>query len=100
GHITAISAVTQESGRIIGNSLKTIYSRITTMKGAEDILNSVNISIRDMEGNVRPVQDILEDLGKVWADLTDEQRQNIGVTLAGRYQLSRFLAMMNNWQMA
>src|SRR5690606_34422038 len=100
GHITAISAVTQESGKIIGNSLKTIYSRITTMKDAEQILNSVNIQVKDMEGNVRPVQDILSDLGAKWHELSDAQKQQIAVTIAGRYQLSRFLALMNNWDMA
>src|SRR5690606_29206314 len=100
GHITAISSVTMESGKVIGNSLKTIYSRITTMQGAEDILDSVNISIKDMEGNVRPVNSILSELGDKWHTLTDAERQNIAVTLAGRYQLSRFLALMNNWDTA
>ncbi|WP_117595754.1 phage tail tape measure protein, partial [Bacillus paralicheniformis] len=38
GNITAIGAVTMESGSIIGNSLKTIYSRITTLSEAEDVL--------------------------------------------------------------
>src|SRR5690606_19336465 len=52
------------------------------------------------EEYVRPVQDILSELGNKWHDLTDSQRQNIGVTVAGRYQLSRFLAMMNNWDTA
>lgn len=89
GHITAISSVTQENGKIIGNALKTIYSRITTMKEAETVLNSVNIQIKDMEGNVRPVQDILSDLGAKWDELSDAQKQQIAVTLAGRYQLSR-----------
>src|SRR5690606_18261171 len=103
GHITAISAVTQESGKIIGNSRKTIYSRITTLDDAEEILNSVGVSIREIGENgeqVRDVQDILADLGEVWGDLTDQQRQQIAVTVAGRYQLSRFLALMNNWDMA
>lgn len=70
------------------------------MSEAESILNSVNISIRDMSGNIRPVSDILEELAGKWMTLSDEQRQNIGVTLAGRYQLSRFLALMNNWNLA
>lgn len=100
GHITAISSVTQESGKVIGNALKTIYSRITTMKDAEEVLNSVNVQVKDMEGNVRPVQDILSDLAVKWDGLSDAQRQQIAVTLAGRYQLSRFLAMMNNWDIA
>ncbi|MFQ3543658.1 phage tail tape measure protein [Halobacillus rhizosphaerae] len=104
GHITAIGAVTMESGNIIGNSLKTIYSRITTLKASESILASVGVSIRkigeDGESVVRPVSDIIEDLSQRWWDLSDSQRQNIAVTVAGRYQLSRFLALMNNYQMS
>jgi hypothetical protein len=62
------------------------------MSEAETALNGVNISINDMAGNVKPVSNIIEDLAGKWSTLSDEQRQNLGVTLAGRYQLSRFLA--------
>lgn len=97
GHITAIGEASRESGRIVGNSLKTIYSRITTMGGARDVLDSVGISIKDMNGEVRDVSDILEDLAGKWNTLSAEQQQNLGVTLAGRYQLSRFLLLMQNF---
>lgn len=49
------------------------------MSEAETILNSVNVSIRDMSGNIRPVSNILEDLAGKWTTLSDEQRQNLGV---------------------
>lgn len=101
GHITAIGAVTMESGNIIGNSLKTIYSRITTMAGAGEALEGVGVAINDMAtGEVRDVSDILGDLALRWDDLSDSERQNIAVSVAGRYQLSRFLALMNNFKMA
>ena len=102
GQTTAIGAVTQESGSIIGNALKTIYSRITTMKPATDALDGVGVSIRKMGENgmeMKPVNDILGDLAGKWSSLSAEQQQNIGVTIAGRNQLSRFLALMTNWQM-
>ena len=54
------------------------------MGEAETALNGVNISIKDMAGNVRPVSDILSQLAGSWNDLSSEQRQNLGVTLAGR----------------
>lgn len=82
------------------NLLKTIMSRLTTMSEAETALNGVNVSIRDLQGNVRPVNSILEELASKWTSLSDEQRQNLGVTLAGRYQLSRFLALMENFSLA
>ncbi|GLI85721.1 SPBc2 prophage-derived uncharacterized transglycosylase YomI [Rossellomorea marisflavi] len=100
GFLTAVGSTTREAGTVVGNSMKTIISRITTMSEAETALNGVNISIKDMTGNVRPVSNILDDLASKWSSLSDEQRQNLGVTLAGRYQLSRFLALMNNYGVA
>ena len=93
GHVTAIGSVTMESGERLGNSLKTIYSRITTLKPAIDILESVGIAIREIgeDGQVavRDVSEILGDLAGIWDELSDSQRQNIGVQIAGRNQLSR-----------
>lgn len=99
-HVAAIGTTTRETGAIIGNGLKTIYSRITTMSDSETILNSIGVSIRDISGNMKPVNDILGEVAGKWANLSAEQQQNLGVTLAGRYQLSRFLALMNNWQLS
>ena len=39
---------------------------------------------------MRDVSDILDDLALQWKDLSAEQQQNIGLQVAGRYQLSRF----------
>lgn len=103
GNTTAIGAVTQESGEIIGNSLKTIYSRITTMEPSIGVLDDLGISIKEMTENgieTKSVSKILGELAGQWDSLSNTQKQNIGVTIAGRNQLSRFLALMNNWQMS
>jgi len=97
GYETAIMSATRESGSVVGNSLRTIFSRITTMSEAEGVLKSVGVSIRGLSGDVKPVQDILTDLQSKWSSLSNEQQQNIGVTVAGRYQLNRFLSLMGNW---
>lgn len=100
GMTVAIGETTRESGSIIGNSLKTIFSRITTMDGSIEALQSVGVAVRDMEGNIRPVARILDDLAARWHSLSAEQQQFIGLQLAGRFQLSRFLVLMNNYQTA
>ncbi|MFS1518493.1 phage tail tape measure protein [Bacillus sp. SCS-151] len=100
GDITSIASVTFESGSVIGNSLKTIYSRITTMSEAETALNDIGIGIRNLDGTTRDVSDIIGELRGKWDNLTNTQQQNLAVTLAGRYQLSRFIAMMSNAQTA
>jgi len=98
GHITAISAATRESGNVVGNGLKTIYSRL----GGDDqvsALRSVGIEYYKLNGEARSVSDVLGELATKWDNLSNTQQQQLGVVLAGRYQLTRFLALMTNWQM-
>ncbi|MFO1442788.1 phage tail tape measure protein [Bacillus sp. Bva_UNVM-123] len=94
GHATAIGQVSRESGNILGNSLKTIYSRITTMDKSIEMLESVGVSVKDMAGEMRPVEHILDNLSERWNDINSETQQMIGLQLAGRFQLSRFLILM------
>ncbi|AJA41362.1 tail length tape measure protein [Geobacillus virus E3] len=100
GHATAIIEVTRESGNVVGNSLKTIYSRITTMDDSIAMLESVGVAVRDMNGQLRPVEQILDSLAQRWSSLSSEQQQALGVQLAGRYQLSRFLVLMQQYSQA
>lgn len=84
GHTTAIGQVTRESGRIIGNSLKTIYSRLTTMQPSIDALAEIGINVKNANGEMKSSSTILEQLAGKWSSLNSEQQQNLGVTLAGR----------------
>lgn len=97
GMTTAIGEVTRESGSVIGNSLKSIYSRITSIQPAIDAMAEIGINIRSSSGELRSVSDILDDLGGKWKSLSTEQQQNLGLQIAGRYQLSRFLILMNQY---
>lgn len=63
------------------------------MQPAIDALSDVGVNVRDMAGEIRPVTDILDDLGSKWHTLTAEQQQNLGVTVAGRFQVSRLVNM-------
>lgn len=63
-------------------------------------MEDINISIEDMEGNVKPVSSIISEIANKWNNLTDAERQNTAVKVAGVYQLSRFNALMLNYKMA
>ncbi len=54
------------------------------MSDSIDALNSVGVAVHDMEGNLRPVAKILDDLGGRWSSLNKEQQQHIGLQIAGR----------------
>lgn len=100
GYTTAIGAATRESGNVVGNSLKTIFSRIATLPKAQDALAEVGISVRDSSGEMKDVSKIIDELGNKWSTLSKEQQQNTLINVAGTYQQNRLSAVLNNYQMA
>lgn len=64
GDTTAITTATRESGSVVGNALKTIYSRLTTMEKSESILANVGIAMRDLNGATKDAPVILDELSK------------------------------------
>jgi len=99
GYTTAIQTATKESGNVIGNSLKSTISR-TFSDDSEKALANVGIAIRDISGEVRTVDQIWSDLAVKFKTLSNEQRQQIGLTIGSRYHLTRFLALMDNWDIS
>ena len=58
-------------------------------------LDKVGISALDSNGKMRDVGSIMEDLMGVWSQMDQTQKAAIATTLAGKYQLTRFEALMN-----
>ena len=87
--------------------MKTIYARFSdismgdTLEDGVDLgdvtsaLGKVGISALDSNGKMREVGNIMEDLMGVWSQMDQTQKAAIATTLAGKYQLTRFEALMN-----
>lgn len=109
-YITVISSTTRVSAETIGQSLKTMTARFSDIKqgfdvgegldvninNIEEALRDVNIPLRDDANNFRDMQDVLEDLGKVWDTLGDVQQKQIVKQFAGIRQREQFLVLMEN----
>lgn len=105
--IATIESVTREAPENIGNGLKTLYARFAdigmgeTLEDGVDLgqvtqaLDKVGVTVLDAEGKMNNVGDIMEQLMDVWSTLDMTQKNAIATTLAGKYQLSRFEALMN-----
>lgn len=105
--IATIESVTKDAPENIGNGLKTIYARFSDISMGETLDDGVNlgqvtgalgqagINALDSNGKMRDVGDIMEDLMDVWGQMDQTQKAAIATTLAGKYQLSRFEALMN-----
>lgn len=88
-YINLITTVTQESGEAIGNALKSIQDRIGKVSSAKDSLASTGISVD------ASTDEILRDLASKWHELSDNRKVDIGVDVAGRYNLKYFLVLLN-----
>lgn len=109
--IATIESVTREAPEQIGNGLKTLYARFSDLKLGKDdedgiglgkvtsTLQQIGVQVVDAFGNVRDMDDIIEDLMVVWQDLDDTSKTAAAQALAGKHQVNRFMALMENADM-
>lgn len=109
--IATIESVTREAPEQIGNGLKTLYARFSDISaGGEDEegvslgdvtkqLNDLGVQVLDQFGNIRDIGDIMEDLMVVWDDLDQTSKIAAAQSLAGKYQVNRFVSLMDNSDM-
>ncbi|WP_325169598.1 transglycosylase SLT domain-containing protein [Bacillus sp. Au-Bac7] len=82
------------------NSLKTIFARLTNNSAAIGALESVGINIKDINNNLKPTQDILDELGSKWKSFNSETQQELLNSIGGIYQQNRLGALLNNYDIA
>lgn len=107
--ITTIVDRTRQSEDVVGTALKTIFSRIQGLKQGETLddgtdlnkysqgLAAVGVQIKDAEGNLRDMDDILNDIGATWNNISRDQKVALAQTVAGVRQYSQFMALFDNW---
>ena len=107
--LAALVANTRQSADVIGTSLKTILARLQSVKLGETLddgteltkytqaLQTIGVSIFDLNGNMKDADEILEDTAAKWNTLTKAQQAGVAQTVAGTRQYAQFIAMMENW---
>lgn len=108
--VAAVAENTRQSGSVIGNAMKTIFSRISRskdglttdaeMSDAEAALKSVGVSVRGADGDLRDISDTLDNLNEVWGTLNKSQKSYVSEQAAGVRQGNIFRAMMDNYNKA
>jgi len=95
GGITAVAARTGQSGNVIGNAFRSIFTRINRPENIE-LLKDLGVATEDVSGKSRSAIAVLKDLSKVYGGLGDAQRKQIAQSIAGLYQIGRFQAIMRD----
>ena len=93
-----VAAVQQQTGRggaVIGNALKTIFTRLQRRDTLE-ALESYGVLVRDVEGATRPAMHILQDFAKTYKTLSDANRAYLREQVAGVFQANILSAIVKD----
>lgn len=85
--VTSVQQTTARGGAVIGNSLKTIFTRIQRTETL-DQLQQLGIQVRTLEGNTLPAIQILSNLATTFNQLGDAQRAQVAETVGGVFQIN------------
>ena len=109
--IATIKDVTQDSDTAIGNSVKSILSRMNQIKAGkfvdeetgealndtEKVLNKLGISMRDANGQFMDAETIIDNVAQKWASFDKNAQKAIATAMGGAYQYNRLITMFDNY---
>lgn len=107
--LATVTAQTRESASVVGTAFRTLFSRIqglqqgetlddgTTLNKYSQALANVGVQIKDASGELKGMDQILDDLGGKWDTLAQDQKIALAETVAGVRQWTQLIALMDNW---
>lgn len=87
GAVTAAQQMTARGGKVIGNSFKTIFTRVQRSSTISR-LEELGIAVRDMIGNTLPAIQVLENLAKTYDGLADTTKAAVAEQVGGVFQIN------------
>lgn len=107
--LATVTAQTRESASVVGIAFRTLFSRIqgltqgetlddgTTLNKYSQALATVGVQIKDTNGELKGMDEILDDLGSRWDTLAQDQKIALAETVAGVRQWTQLIALMDHW---
>jgi len=107
--IGKVAEKTRDGGSEIGNSLKTMLTRISkassmsdevdneTISAASAALNDIGIKVYEADGSFRNFGAIMTELQRKWEGLNDVQQSYLAYQIAATRQTNRFKVMLDSW---
>lgn len=85
--ITSLQQTTQRGGGIIGNAIKSIFTRIERPQVLED-LSQLGIATRDVSGASLSAIEVLTNLARTYDKLGDSQKSSVAEQVGGLFQIN------------
>lgn len=113
-YLATVGEVTQKSMSSVGESLKTVFTRMSNVKlgkidftnedgtteslsDVETVLNQLDIKLRATNNEFRDFSDVLAEVGSKWTNYSGVQQAAIAKSFAGVRQQENFRVLMNNF---
>lgn len=107
--LATVTATTRQSADVVGTAFKTLFARIqdlelgkelddgTTLGEYSQALMAIGINIKDSNGNLKDMNDILDEIGAKWSTLSKDSQVALAQNIAGVRQYTQLIALMDNW---
>lgn len=107
--LATVVAQTRQSADTVGTAFKTLFSRIQGLSLGETLddgvtltkysaaLEKIGVNIKDSAGNLKSMDNILDEMGAKWQTLNNAQKVATAQTVAGVRQYTQLVALMDNW---
>ena len=107
--LATVVAETRQSADTVGTAFKTLFARIqdlelgdtledgTTLGKYSQALEAVGINIKGQNGNLKKMDDILNEMGTKWQTLSKDSQVALAQTVAGTRQYTQLIALMDKW---
>ena len=93
--VTTAQQKTARGGAVIGNSFKTIFTRIQRPRVIKELEN-LGVQVRGLEGDTLPAIKVLENLAKQFDNLSQSQRAQISELVGGVFQVNVLKAALSD----
>lgn len=95
GLVAALQQTTARGGAVIGNGLKTIFTRIQRPESIRQ-LEEIGIAVKNLSGSILPADKIMINMAKSFDNLSQSQKSNIVQFSAGIFQANVFRAALRD----
>ena len=110
--LATIKDTTQAADATVGTSLKSIFSRINSIRAGkfvdsesgealndvEKVLNKIGISMRDVNDQFLDTDDILQNIANRWSSLDKNTQKAVSTALGGSTQANATAALLDNYE--
>lgn len=107
--LATVVAETRQSADTVGTAFKTLFARIqdlelgntlddgTTLGQYSKALAAIGVNIKDSKGEIRDMDDILDDMGSKWKTISKDTQIAVAQAVAGTRQYTQLVALMDKW---